>query len=56
MKADGLDRRLAALENTQEEPVPFSFQWFNDDGTPSGSLIRRMDPKSRIGWLCEAQS
>lgn len=54
MKADGLDRRLAALENTREELTPFSFQWSDDDGAPSAFLIKRMVPKSRTGWLCEA--
>lgn len=53
---NSIDRRLVALESIQEELVPFSLQWFDDDGTPAGSLIKRMVPKSRIGWLCEAQS
>lgn len=50
MQADNLNRRLAALENTQEELILFSFQW--DDGP----LIKRMVPKSRVRWLNEAQS
>jgi hypothetical protein len=57
MRTDGLSRRLAALENGKEEEelVPISFQWMKEDGTLFGPLIERMVPKSRFGWLNEAQ-
>jgi hypothetical protein len=57
MKLDGMTRRLAALENGMEEEglVPISFQWMEEDGTPTGHLIERLVPKNRFRWLDEAQ-
>jgi len=43
MKADGLKRRLVALEGGSEpDMVKTSFQWLNEDGTPAGPVIERM--------------
>lgn len=57
MKAERLNRRLATLEVHlgKEEHVPFSFQWIDDNGLPSGPLITRSVLKSRFGCLDEDQ-
>jgi hypothetical protein len=56
MKLDGLTRRLVALENCMEEELAhISFQWMEEDGTPTGHLIERLVPKNRFRWLDEAQ-
>jgi hypothetical protein len=44
-----IEKRLASLEQgKRDELVSFSFQWDN------GPLVKRMAPKSHIGWLYEA--
>jgi len=55
MNAERLSRRLATLEAHlgKEEHVPFSFQWIDDNGLPSGHMITRSVLKSRFRWLDE---
>jgi hypothetical protein len=53
MKFDAIAKRVAALGHGGEELAPISFQWFKENGTPSGPLIKRMIPKNRFGWLTE---
>ena len=48
MKADGLKKRLAALEGVSEPGrVKTSWQWMNEDGTPAGPVIERMVTRRR---------
>jgi hypothetical protein len=54
MKVDTLNRRLATLEGNHQEDdefVPITFQWFNNDGTPRGRKIKRLVPRRRWQWL-----
>jgi hypothetical protein len=59
LKLDNLANRLATLENRQareEELVPFSFQWLNEDGTPASEMIEHRIPRSRmfeLEWIDE---
>jgi len=57
MKADGLKRRLVALEGVSEpDMVKTSWRWLNEDGTPAGPVIERMVPRSRgfkFEWIRE---
>ena len=57
MKADGLKRRLVALEgNSEPDMVKTSWQWINEDGMPAGPVIERLVPRGRgfkFEWIDE---
>jgi hypothetical protein len=57
MKADGLKRRLVALEGVSEPGmVKTSWQWMNEDGTPAGPVIERLVTRRRefkFEWIDE---
>lgn len=45
-----IERRLALLEGDSkqaEDMVKVSYQWLNEDGTPSGPEIERTVPRSQ---------
>jgi hypothetical protein len=57
MKADGLKRRLVALEGVSEpDMVKTSLQWMNEDGTSASEMIEHRIPRSRmfeLEWIDE---